>query len=69
MKHLRIVILAAAVVAVSGGRAAAQSAEAETLFREGKKLMAKGQYAEACLAFEGSFKKDPAGTPLLKLAD
>ena len=69
MKHLRIVILAAAVVAVSGGRAAAQSAEAETLFREGKKLMAKGQYAEACLAFEGSFKKDPAATTLLNLAD
>jgi tetratricopeptide (TPR) repeat protein len=69
MKNLFIVIAGLAIVAATCGAAAAQSAEAETLFRDGKKLMAKGQYAEACAAFEGSFKKDPAATTLLNLAD
>lgn len=69
MKNLCTVLAAVVLVAAGSGRAAAQSAEAETLFRDGKKLMAKGQYAEACLAFEGSFKKDPAATTLLNLAD
>jgi hypothetical protein len=69
MKNLCTVLAAVVLVAAGSGRAAAQSAEAETLFRDGKKLMAKGQFAEACLAFEGSFKKDPAATTLLNLAD
>lgn len=69
MKNLCTVLAAVVLVAAGSGRAAAQSAEAEILFREGKKLMAKRQYAEACLAFEGSFKKDPAATTLLNLAD
>jgi hypothetical protein len=43
----------------------AQAAEAETLFREGKKLIAKGQYAEACEKFEASDRLDAtAGTEL-----
>lgn len=69
MKHAWTVFVAAALLAVGSGQAVAQSAEAEVLFRDGKKLMAKGQYAEACLAFEGSFKKDPVATTLLNLAD
>ncbi len=69
MKNLCTMLAAVVLVAAGSGRAAAQSAEAETLFRDGKKLMAKGQFAEACLAFEGSFKKDPAATTLLNLAD
>lgn len=69
MKHAWMVFVAAVLLAVGSGRASAQSAEAEVLFRDGKKLMAKGQYAEACLAFEGSFKKDPVATTLLNLAD
>ena len=69
MKHAWMVFVAAVLLAVGSGQASAQSAEAEVLFRDGKKLMAKGQYAEACLAFEGSFKKDPVATTLLNLAD
>lgn len=49
--------------------ASAQSGDAEILFRDGKKLMAAGKYAEACLAFDGSFKKEPLPTTLLNLAD
>lgn len=42
---------------------------AEQLFREGKRLMAEGKIAEACTAFEGSYRKDEAVTTLLNLAD
>jgi len=51
----------------SAGLAHAQIAE--QLFREGKRLMAEGKIAEACTAFEGSYRKDEAVTTLLNLAD
>jgi hypothetical protein len=49
--------------------AAAQSAEAEQRFRDGKRLMGEKKYAEACLAFETSQRLDPAVTTLVNLAD
>lgn len=44
-------------------------ATAEHLFREGKRLMAAGKTAEACAAFEASFRNDPEVSTLLNLAD
>ena len=55
--------------AVSSARAQPASAQAEQLFRQGKKLMGEGKLAEACKAFEGSYRKDEAVTTLLNLAD
>src|SRR5690349_21623341 len=43
---------------------AQDSSVAERLFREGKKLMGEKKYAEACKAFEGSYRKDAAVTTL-----
>ncbi|HVV85935.1 MAG TPA: hypothetical protein VHE35_22905 [Kofleriaceae bacterium] len=42
---------------------------AEQLFREGKALIGEGKIAEACRAFEGSYRKEPAISTLLNLAD
>ncbi|HEV7553913.1 MAG TPA: hypothetical protein VGO00_00585, partial [Kofleriaceae bacterium] len=47
----------------------AQKAEAEALFREGKKLMKKGSLAAACEKFEASERLDPAIGTELNLAD
>ena len=60
-----------ALLAAFAGSARAQSAsaEAEQLFRDGKRLMKEGDYAEACDAFEASNQKDPAVTTQLNLAD
>ena len=67
--------LLAALVLVAAAPAAAQpapgltAAQAEQLFKDGKRLMGEGRIGEACTAFEGSFRKDPAITTLLNLAD
>jgi hypothetical protein len=47
----------------------AQSAEAETLFREGKRLLKKGEIAEACDKFEASDRLEPTVGTELNLAD
>jgi hypothetical protein len=51
--------------------AAAQdhAAEAEQLFRDGKKLMKESKFAEACTAFETSNRLDPSIATLMNLAD
>jgi len=59
---LGILVLAATAHAQSSG------AQAETLFREGKDLMAKGKVAEACSAFDASQKLDPTTATLLNQA-
>ncbi|MEO7736160.1 MAG: hypothetical protein ABIY55_34700, partial [Kofleriaceae bacterium] len=49
--------------------ARAQSAEAETLFREGKRLLKKGDIAEACNKFDASERLEPTAGTELNLAD
>jgi hypothetical protein len=51
------------------GPARAQSAEAETLFREGKRLMKQGQIAEACDKLDASDRLEPTVGTELNLAD
>jgi hypothetical protein len=47
---------------------ASDKAEADSLFREGKKLMEQKRYSEACRKLEGSQKLEPAPGTLLNLA-
>ena len=71
-RHTRSIIVAMFVTsALAAGPASAQpaQAQAEHLFREGKRLMGEGNIAAACDAFEGSYAKDPAVSTLLNLAD
>jgi len=49
--------------------AVAQNAGAETLFREGGRLMEAGRLAEACAAFEASNRIDPRAGTLIRLGD
>jgi hypothetical protein len=67
--------VAAALLALIAGAAPARAdttpaerAMAEGLFKEGKKLLAKGNVDEACEKLASSFKIDPAGGTLLNLA-
>ncbi len=48
---------------------AGERAMAETLFREGKRLLAEGKISEACEKLAASYKIDEAGGTLLNLAD
>ncbi|HUQ03803.1 MAG TPA: hypothetical protein VM261_15000 [Kofleriaceae bacterium] len=61
--------IALAIVSAASSVHADDSNIAEQLFREGKRLLAEGKTAEACKAFEGSYRKDEAATTLLNLAD
>lgn len=54
---------------VATAHAQSGSAQAEQMFRDGKRLMQEQKYAEACAAFEASQKLDPLPTTLLNLAD
>lgn len=45
------------------------TAQAEQLFRDGKRLMGEGNITAACDAFEGSHRMAPAVSTLLNLAD
>ncbi|MFT3699398.1 MAG: hypothetical protein QM831_39990 [Kofleriaceae bacterium] len=65
MKALAFVLLAS----VTASAKPAASAQAEALFDDAKKLMAKKQYAEACDKFDSSQKLDPAITTLVNAAD
>lgn len=61
--------ITAALAALSPAAYAQPSgAQAETLFREGKDLMAKGKIAEACAAFDASQRLDPTIATLLNQA-
>ncbi len=70
MKTSKIVV--AALVAITAARTVAHAqsstAQAETLFRQGKELIAKGKFAEACAAFDASQKLDPTLATLLNQA-
>jgi hypothetical protein len=57
-----------AAVATSRGAMAGDAALAESLFRQGRELMEKGDYAAACPKLSESFAQDPATGTLLALA-
>ena len=61
------VVLGALALSATG-HAQSAGAQAETLFRQGKDLMARGQIAEACAAFDASQKLDPTIATLLNQA-
>jgi hypothetical protein len=44
-------------------------AQAEVLFRQGRELMAKGKYVEACAAFDASQKLEPSPSTVLNQAE
>lgn len=67
-RSLSIAIAAVSVVALSATADADNRKKAESLFRQGKKLMADKRYADACEAFEKSQKLDPAIGTLLNVA-
>lgn len=50
-------------------RAHAQSATAESLFNDGRKLIADGKLAAACAAFEASNRDEPRAGTLLRLGE
>jgi len=59
------------VLAVLHSTALAQptGAQAETLFKRGRELMAGGEYAQACASLEASQKLEPSTATLVNLAD
>lgn len=70
MKHsnLAFAVLVAALAAHTQAHAQSATAQAETLFRQGKDLVSKGKFAEACAAFDASQKLEPAIATLLNQA-
>jgi hypothetical protein len=62
-------ICVGALLFVSAPAAAADTAAAQTLFDEAKKLVAEDNYAAACVKFEESQKLDPGMGTLFNLAD
>ena len=65
----RGVVVFVVLVVAGGGRAGAQSAEAEALFNEGDSLMASGKLAQACDAFEASNRIEPRAGTLIRLGE
>src|SRR5262245_345886 len=65
---LRLACSCAVVVQATHAYAAPGIAEAETLFEEGKRLVAAGKIDEGCSRFEESLRIDRAGGTLLHLA-
>lgn len=60
--------VAVALGIASAANAQSASAQAETMFREGRTLLASGNVAEACAAFESSQQLEPAASTLINLA-
>jgi hypothetical protein len=57
------------MMVVGGGRARAQSPEAEVLFSDGNRLMTEGKLAEACEAYAASNHIEPRAGTLLRLGE
>jgi tetratricopeptide (TPR) repeat protein len=56
---MKLALVFASIVAVSSVAHADNKQKAEALFKQGKKLMGESRYADACNAFEESYKLDP----------
>jgi serine/threonine-protein kinase len=69
MKIATSFVLAVAFALAIAKPVGAQSAEAETLFREGKRLLKKGDLAAACEKFEASERLEPSLGTELNLGD
>jgi hypothetical protein len=63
----RTLLSIAAISVAITGRASAQSAEAESLFAEGERLIAANRIVEACDAFEASNRIEPRAGTLIRL--
>src|ERR1044071_7616501 len=68
MKFATLLLLSVSALVARPAAAHPSGAQAETLFRQGKDLMARGQIAEACAAFDASQKLDPTIATLLNQA-
>jgi hypothetical protein len=68
MNSIRFAVLVAALAAPAHAFAQSSAAQAETLFRQGKDLIAHGKIAEACAAFDASQKLEPTLATLLNQA-
>jgi hypothetical protein len=66
---LTVVVLAGGGRGIGHAQEASDKAAAEALFDEGRRLMAKGDYAHACPKLEASQKLDPGVGTMLNLAD
>jgi hypothetical protein len=61
--------LTAALLVMPGTAGAQSSAQAEQLFRDGKRLMMERRYREACAAFDASQRVEPTPATAMNLAD
>lgn len=68
-RRLSIAVTSAFIAVIAAGRAHAQSAEAESLFSDGNKLMKQGDLARACDAFEASNRIEPRAGTLIRLGE
>jgi hypothetical protein len=64
-----IAAISFALIAITAGQARAQSADAETLFNDGKRLLDEGKVAEACDAFEASNRIETRAGTLIRLGE
>jgi len=66
MNALRLV---GAIMLLAGSATAQSTGSAETLFRDGRRLVSEGKVSEACAAFEGSERLEHNTATLMNLAD
>ncbi len=64
-----MIVMAALLWAPASSWAQSQTAEAESLFADGKKYMKEGKIKEACVAFATSQRLEERATTMLNLAD
>jgi hypothetical protein len=68
-RRLWIAAISGLFVALTAVRAQAQSAEAESLFSEGNKLMKAGNLDHACDAFDASNRIEPRAGTLIRIGE
>lgn len=66
--HARALLLVLGAIAAPPSRAAAQAADAQSLFDEGRRLLAARKVAEACTAFDASQRLDSRVSTELNVA-